>query len=201
MRLRWGLTAVGLVVGLTGCGGGGVPPADARPRAGWSAVPGQAAQEWRTPPPAAPHAAPVRLAVPSIGVHTGLERLALDAQGVLTPPHDPARAGWYAAGVRHGDPGPAIIAGHLDSRTGAAVFAKLGTLKPGADIVVTDARGTAVHFTVESVHTYPKSKFPTTQVYGPTPDPELRLITCGGGFDQASRHYLDNVVVFASLAV
>jgi sortase (surface protein transpeptidase) len=126
--------------------------------------------------------------------------LATDAQGVLIPPTDPARAGWYAAGVRPGDPGPAVIAGHLDSRTGAAVFAKLGTLRRGAAIAVTDARGTVVRFTVDSVHSYPKVKFPTTQVYGSTPDPELRLITCGGDFDRASGHYVDNVVVFASLS-
>jgi hypothetical protein len=36
-------------------------------------------------------------------------------------------------------------------------------------------------------------------VYGPTTTPELRLITCGGPFDDATGHYLDNVVVFARL--
>jgi hypothetical protein len=43
-----------------------------------------------------------------------------------------------------------------------------------------------------------KDRFPTQAVYGPTPDPELRLITCGGAFDYATGHYLSNIVVYAT---
>ena len=49
------------------------------------------------------------------------------------------------------------------------------------------------------MRTFLKSRFPTAAVYGPVPDPQLRLITCGGTFDPATGHYLSNVIVFASL--
>jgi sortase (surface protein transpeptidase) len=137
------------------------------------------------------------LRIPSIGVRTTLERLGVDAQGELAPPQDPDRAGWFAAGVRPGDPGPAVIAGHVDSRTGPAVFTHLGAVRPGAEVVVTDARGAVVRFLVDAVRSYPKSRFPTSDVYGATPDAQLRLITCGGDFDRGTGHYVANVVVYA----
>ena len=50
------------------------------------------------------------------------------------------------------------------------------------------------------MQSYPKDQFPTAAVYGPTPVPELRLITCTGEFDRAAHSYLDNLVVTARLA-
>ena len=64
---------------------------------------------------------------------------------------------------------------------------------------VSRADGTMAVFSVTKVQTYPKDAFPTSAVYGPTPDAELRLITCGGAFDSASGHYLNNVVAYATL--
>jgi sortase (surface protein transpeptidase) len=140
------------------------------------------------------------LDLPSIGVHTPLDRLEVDGQGQIVPPQDPNRAGWFAGGVRPGDPGPAVIAGHVDSRTGPAVFTRLGELRTGAVVVVADVGGVTVRFVVDGVKSYPKDMFPTGDVYGPTPDAQLRLITCGGAFDQATGHYVANVVVFAHRA-
>jgi Sortase domain len=157
----------------------------------------------QTPGAAAPgtgaYTEPRTLRIPAIGVRTPLEPLATDARGRLRPPGDPARAGWFHAGVRPGDVGPAVIAGHVDSRTGAAVFTRLGSLTPGARILVTDARGRVAAFTVERTASFPKTRFPTEDVYGATPDPQLRLITCGGAFDPVSGHYRRDVVVYASL--
>lgn len=188
--------ALGLAAGLTGCGGaGGRAAAGVRP--GWSAVPGQVAVVQTRTSPGVAYGEPAALRIPSIGVRTMLERLAVDAHGELAPPRDPGRAGWFAAGVRPGDPGPAVIAGHVDSRTGPAVFTRLGEMRPGAEVVVTDARGAVVRFLVEAVRSYPKSRFPTSDVYGATPDAQLRLITCGGDFDRGTGHYVANVVVYA----
>ncbi|WP_328594262.1 class F sortase [Actinomadura macrotermitis] len=141
---------------------------------------------------------PVRLSIPSLDVQTELERLATGADGVLGTPRDPAKAGWYAAGVRPGDQGPAVIAGHVDSRTGPAVFARLRELRRGAEVLVADARGRTARFTVDEVRVHAKAAFPTAEVYGPTPDAQLRLITCGGAFDRARGHYRDNVIVYAT---
>jgi sortase (surface protein transpeptidase) len=147
-------------------------------------------------PPPVPHGAPTRLEVPAIGVNTSLETLHLDATGALTPPRDFARAGWYADGTAPGDQGPAVIAGHVDSTKGPAVFYRLREMTAGDQIDVVRG-GRDVRFMVVSTAWYPKTKFPTDQVYGPTPDRQLRLITCGGVFDHRLRSYKDNLVVYA----
>jgi len=166
-----------------------------------SAVPaGSAWDAPLTPPPiAAPAPAPTpptRLRIPVIGVDAPLEELALDAAGTLGGPVRFADAGWYAAGTVPGEVGPAVIAGHVDSKTGPAVFYRLAQLHSG-DVVEVARGGTWLEFRVVGIERYPKNRFPRYRVYGPTPDPQLRLITCGGVFDHARGSYLDNTVVYA----
>jgi Sortase domain len=142
---------------------------------------------------------PTRLRIPAIGVEAALESLHLDAAGALRPPRNYERPGWYADGTKPGAVGPAVIAGHVDSTRGVAVFFRLHELTAGDWVEV--LRGNRwVAFRVVATSRYAKSRFPTAQVYGPTPDPQLRLITCGGAFDRSRRSYVDNVVVFAVLA-
>jgi sortase (surface protein transpeptidase) len=157
---------------------------------------------WASGPAAEPPAAgppPTRLRIPSIAVDAPLEDLGLDAKGALAAPKDFARPGWYAEGSRPGDVGPAIIAGHVDSKTGPAVFFRLHELRPGATVEVARGEGW-VTFRVLAVRRYPKNRFPTDEVYAPTPNAQLRLITCGGAFDNTRRSYVDNVVVYAVAA-
>jgi LPXTG-site transpeptidase (sortase) family protein len=137
--------------------------------------------------------------IPAIGVDSPLETLHLDKAGALQAPTRYGEAGWYADGTAPGDIGPAVIAGHIDSRSGPAIFYHLAQLKAG-DLVEVARGGQWIGFRVVSVGQYPKEDFPTAQVYGPTPDPQLRLITCGGVFDQARRSYRDNTVVYAVAA-
>jgi hypothetical protein len=139
---------------------------------------------------------PTRLRIPSIGVTASLEELGPMESGILASPHDYARPGWYAGGAAPGDIGPAVIAGHVDSNTGPGVFYKLFELKPGSRIEV-ERGGRWLSFVTVANERYAKAAFPTDRVYGPTPGPELRLITCGGAFDGARQTYRDNVVVYA----
>ncbi len=141
---------------------------------------------------------PEKIIIPSIGVNSPLMDLGLQKDGTLEVPSDYQRAGWFERGAAPGRQGPAVIAGHVDSRTGPAVFYRLADLKPGAEIRVTTVGGKNMTFTVDDVQQYPKAKFPTAAVYGPVPGPVLRLITCGGQFDSTQGHYRDNVVVYAS---
>jgi sortase (surface protein transpeptidase) len=141
-------------------------------------------------------ARPERLRIASIGVDTPLEDLTLNLDGTLRAPTDYQRAGWYTQGTLPGDVGPAVIAGHVDSKTGPAVFFRLTDRRKG-DIVEVTRAGAPVKFKVLAVKKYPKAQFPTDEVYGPTPNAQLRLITCGGDFDRAARSYRDNVVVYA----
>ncbi|MBB3085916.1 class F sortase [Geodermatophilus sabuli] len=146
-------------------------------------------------------AAPLRVRVPAIGVDSPLARLGVDATGALVPPAEYDRAGWFTGSPAPGDVGPAVVAGHLDSRAGPAVFWRLRELAAGDEVLVDRGDGTTVRFVVTAVATYPKEQFPTAAVYGPTPRAELRLVTCGGEFDRSARSYADNVVVTAVLAL
>jgi Sortase domain len=141
---------------------------------------------------------PVALTIPGIGVQTRLTDLGLTAAGTLQVPSSTAVAGWYSGGPRPGAIGPAVIAGHIDSATGPGVFFHLALLRPGNHIYVRRADGTLAVFRVTAVRSYAKDRFPTLAVYGPTPDAELRLITCGGTFEPRLRSYLSNTVVYAA---
>jgi hypothetical protein len=90
---------------------------------------------------------------------------------------------------------PLPVALHIDSRLGPGVFYRLRELHPGNRIYVRQADGRLAVFRVTAVHQYPKAHFPTAAVYGPVPDAELHLITCGGTFDYATHSYLSNIVV------
>jgi sortase (surface protein transpeptidase) len=145
-------------------------------------------------------APPVRIEIPAIGVSSTLVRLGLNPDGTMQVPGDYGVAGWFTGGPTPGDTGPAVIAGHVDSRHGPAVFYRLGTLQSGDAIKILRADGTTARFLTDNVASYPKRAFPTQAVFGPEPDPVLRLITCGGRFDRARRSYVDNVIVTAHLA-
>jgi sortase (surface protein transpeptidase) len=138
--------------------------------------------------------------VPAIGVDSGLIGLGLNPDHTLEVPKDFGVAGWYVYRPVPGQPGPSVIAGHVDSRVGPAVFYRLKELGPGSTIEVDrNDRSTAV-FSVAGVEEHPKDQFPTDRVYGPTAGAELRVITCGGAFDWSTHHYVDNVIVFATLS-
>jgi hypothetical protein len=189
---------------VSGCGRPGhSPAATSSPRSGPAAA---AAHE---PPGVAGFhsvrtydqpALPVRLQIPAIDVSTSLVKLGRLPDGSLEVPKDWDTAGWYDKGPRPGQPGPAVILGHVDSKTGPAVFYQLRALRPGDTVRVGLADGRILVFRVQRVQRYPKDKFPTEAVYFPTFNRELRLITCGGEFDYAARSYRDNIVVYATLA-
>jgi LPXTG-site transpeptidase (sortase) family protein len=155
------------------------------------------------PPPSAqprPVARPVSLTIPLIGVQTRLMYLGLKTDGQLqVPPLSMVSvAGWYTGSPRPGAIGSAIIVGHIDNYKESGVFFRLKTLRRGDRIYVRRADGTLVEFRVTSVQTYLKDHFPTEDVFGPVPDAELRLITCGGVWDPAIHSYLSNIVVYAA---
>ena len=142
---------------------------------------------------------PVSLTIPVIGVRTRLIRLGLTASGALRPPSTTAVAGWYTGSPPPGATGSSVIAGHVDSHTGPGVFFRLRLLHRGDRVYVRQAGGREAVFRVTAVRRYAKARFPTRLVYGATPAPGLRLITCGGTFDPASGSYLSNIVVYARM--
>ncbi len=190
--------AVAVAGMLSGCGAGGQDtPAAAMHR---PAVPSTEQLSGPQPIPATAAVTPTRVLIPAIGVdQTGLEQLhRAPATGELNPPVDFDKAGYYADGPTPGDPGPAVIAGHVDDTSGPKVFYRLRELTAGDQVLITRSDHTNVTFRVDAVKQYPKGAFPTDAVYGPAPGSSLRLITCGGSFDATARSYRDNIVVYAS---
>jgi sortase (surface protein transpeptidase) len=210
MPTRRPAAALALAAGLVVIAGGATgllltrhsTPAMRPVAAGVAALPAPTGSIVAPPQSAAPKpvAAPVSLTIPLIGVRTNLMTLGLASNGALQVPllSMASVAGWYTGSPRPGSIGSAIIVGHIDTTKGPAVFARINTLTSGDRIYVKRADGTLVEFRVTSVQTYLKDHFPTEDVYGPVPDPELRLITCGGAWDPATHHYLSNVVVYAT---
>jgi hypothetical protein len=149
--------------------------------------------------PVLPQSVPAEISIPRLGIRTHLVDLGVDQNGAMDVPQIAALAGWYTLGPTPGALGPAVIAGHVDMNGEPAVFYRLGTMRVGDRVSVSRADGRTAIFSVTTVAKYAKAEFPTSSVFGPIDFAGLRLITCGGDFDQSIQHYKDNVVVFAKL--
>ncbi|MHA6758465.1 class F sortase [Streptacidiphilus sp. PAMC 29251] len=165
---------------------------------GLPAVPGATAGTPAVKP--LPASVPVRIKIPSIQVDAPVTLLNLDKTNQLQVPPDTNRnlAGWYQGGAAPGAAGNAIMDGHVDTKQGPAVFYNLGSLHKGNTVEIDRKDGTAALFSVDAIEVYEKSAFPSSRVYGATKDPQLRLITCGGGYHK-NTGYLGNVVLYAHL--
>ncbi|MEW1913858.1 class F sortase, partial [Kitasatospora sp. NPDC085895] len=144
---------------------------------------------------------PTRIRIPDLGIDAPLIPVRLDSTGTLQPPASDDRnlAGWYDGGISPGEIGTALVVGHLDTRTGPAVFYRLSTLAPGQTVALERRDGQTTVFTIDAIETYPKTDFPSNRVYQPATRPELRLITCAWPFDRERGGYQDNTVVYAHL--
>ncbi len=142
--------------------------------------------------------APAGLRIPGIGVDAAVVPVGVDVgTGLTAVPEDIGRVGWYRFGPAPGEPGSAVLLGHVDSHDqGLGAFFRLSSLQPGDRVVVLLADGSSRAFTVVGRRSYPKTALPVA-VFDRTGPPRLALITCGGAFDRATRHYADNVVVYA----
>lgn len=192
--------ALGTVLACTGCSGAAQPAATS---------PTAAAQPEASIPPTTPAAPapttsaapvavePARVAIPALGLDEPLIPLGIAADGSMEVPVDYDEVGWFTGGGRPGGTGPTVIAAHVDSPTGPAVFQRLNELVVGDVVEVQDASGTRHSYRVTETADYPKAAFPTARVFGATMQDELRVITCGGVFDREAGSYVDNRVVYA----
>ena len=144
-------------------------------------------------------AQPKALVVWRLGIYAPIGRMGLMEDGTLEVPDDAQDAGWFEGGPPPGRPGPAVIVGHYDSRTGPGVFFPLKKLRVGDEVGVTDASGNDFVFVVTRIEQVDKDLFPTDSVYERTAEPNLRLITCKGDIDPVTGHYTDNLIAYAKL--
>nr|WP_314841065.1 class F sortase [uncultured Microbacterium sp.] len=206
MRRSASVAALGLVLVLAGCAS-----SDARPAPPAASPPAASAPDAPTTSPPTtslpttePTSQPIvrgeppqHVRIPAIDLDAPLIDLGIAPNGQMEAPVDYDEVGWFTGGGRPGGYGPTVIAAHVDSPTGPAVFLRLHELAEGDSVEVTDSAGTVFRYSVTAVADYPKSAFPTQQVFGAVAADELRLITCGGVFDSAAASYVDNRVVYA----
>ncbi|MGW4840389.1 class F sortase [Streptomyces globisporus] len=200
-RLPWELILLAAAVAIfaaTFLGGAATGPP--QPEHPGSAFPADSVPAQVSPAAPMPPSPPLRVQIPAIGVDAPVMDLAIENSGRLaSPPENNANlAGWWARGPSPGTRGTAIVAGHVDIPTGPAVFYNLGALKPGMTIKTPRADGSTAHFTITSI-VHRADDFPDQKVYADTGRPEIRLITCGGGFNKKLQHYEGNVVISAIL--
>lgn len=175
---------------LAGCGSGSPPAPSAPPPVASAPAPG---------PVQLGESRPERVLIPALGVDSAMMDLGLLDDGTMEVPPDGSTAGWYANSPTPGEIGPAVLAAHVDWRGEPGVFHRLRDSEPGDEVQVRRQDGTTAVFTVSRVEQYAKDSFPSDAVYGDVDGAELRLITCGGEFDDGAGSYEDNIVVYAQL--
>ncbi|MCC8337324.1 class F sortase [Streptomyces sp. R1] len=202
-RAPWGVIALVLLTGLAlirnGSGEFDVgPPQPASAAApDTRATPGDAAAPGVKP---LPYSVPDQVSIPAIQVDAPVMGVGLDSDGWVDapPPEDPNLAGWFTGAVSPGEKGTAVVVGHVDNQQGPAVFYGLGALKKGNKVEVHRQDGKTAVFEIYGIEVFETDNFPGDRVYGSKGTPELRVITCGGGFTKENG-YDGNVVVFARL--
>ncbi|WP_406445155.1 class F sortase [Streptomyces sp. NBC_00631] len=194
----WGIAVMLLAVALIGGHPGGSDTTGTGRPEGTDAAP---SADPRRSGEVLPRSAPTRLLIPKIAVDAPFTVLTMGSTGQLAPPpaDNTNLVGWYSRGAAPGEAGTAIIAGHVDTMTGPAVFVRLDELERGDRFTVSRADGSDADFVVDDADTFAKDDFPSDRVYADTRRPEVRLITCAGDYDHDAKDYTENLVVFAHL--
>ena len=155
-----------------------------------------------SPHPSHPKSSGMSITIPAIGVHAPVVTVGVTADHTIAvPPLDkPNETAWYDGSARPGQDGAAVILGHIDTAaTGPAVFYNLPKFRPGNLVTIRTRHGGRLVYRVDGLREYRKTSVPLARLFGPVPYPGLRLISCTGAFDYATGHYVDNVVVYASI--
>jgi hypothetical protein len=148
--------------------------------------------------PKAAERRPASIRIAALGVAAPVRPVGV-AAGLVEVPDEPGAVGWYRHGSSPGEPGSAVLVGHVDLDGRRGVFFRLRELEPGALVTVGFARGAREAFRVVARRSYPKGRLPARLVFAESGRPYLTLVTCGGDFDAARGEYEENVVVVATL--
>lgn len=142
---------------------------------------------------------PASVEIPSINVNATIEQVGILDNGQMGVPEDINNVGWFEPGVKPGSRGSAVLAGHVDSKTGPAIFFDLKKVKQGDEIIVKDQNGTALTFIVKKQESYGRSSAPIDEIFQTSEGQNLNLITCSGTFVRSAGTHEERLVVFAEL--
>ncbi|MFC7320231.1 class F sortase [Halobacillus campisalis] len=142
---------------------------------------------------------PASLEIPSINVSASITPEGLTNSGGMEVPDNDVDVGWFEPGTKPGNKGNAVLAGHVDSYQGPAVFFELDELKAGDEVILTGTDGSVLTFTVREVIAYPRNEAPIETIFGSSDSRSLNLITCTGLFDSEAQTHQDRLVVYTEL--
>ncbi|CQR60175.1 class F sortase [Streptomyces leeuwenhoekii] len=202
-RAPWGVIALVLLTGLALIrnGSGEFDTGPPQPASAAASDSGALGDAFTAPAPRPlPYSAPDRVRIPAIQVDAPMMPVGLDADGWVgaPPPEDPNLAGWFTGAVSPGEKGTSVVVGHVDNTQGPAVFYGLGALRKGNEVEIARQDGKTAVFEIYGLEVFEKDDFPGDRVYASKGAPELRVITCGGGFSEQNG-YEGNVVAFARM--
>lgn len=142
---------------------------------------------------------PRTIEIPSLGVKATIEEVGRLDNGQMGVPKDPDQAGWFSPGTKPGGRGSAVIAGHVDSKTGPAVFYELDKMEIGDEVLIHGEDGKTLRFAVVKKVAYPRTDAPVDTIFGFTYGSGLNLITCTGSWDRKAKTHDDRLVVYTEL--
>jgi hypothetical protein len=140
---------------------------------------------------------PVQIRIDALDVDVPIVPVGLEENREMEIPEDANEIGWYYPGVRPGEKGSAVLAGHVDSKEGPGAFWGLRELALDDIVTITHADGSERSWRVVAREQYPKDELPIDEVFVWGGDSEqLALITCGGDWNRDRASYRDNIVVY-----
>ncbi|WNS78408.1 class F sortase [Domibacillus sp. DTU_2020_1001157_1_SI_ALB_TIR_016] len=142
---------------------------------------------------------PASVEMPAIGVNAVIEPVGILENGQMGVPKEVNNVGWFEPGIKPGNVGNAVLAGHVDSQTGPAVFFDLKKLEKGDEVIVKNAEGKQLTFVVQSKRSYERNSAPINEVFGSSDEKKLNLITCTGRFDRSEGTHEERLVVYTKL--
>ena len=144
---------------------------------------------------------PARLSIPTIGVNAAVEAVGKKADGAMQTPTKFDDVAWYSLGSKPGDPGNAIMAGHVNNAlTKNGVFEHLSSLKVGDTVAVADVSGNTLHYFVSKIDEYPATDAPVASIFTGEGPSQLVLITCDGDWIASTHSFSKRFVVYARLS-
>lgn len=146
-------------------------------------------------------AAPARIVIPAASVDAPVVRVGVDGSGRMGTPRTAHEVGWY--GPSPGEAGNALLAGHVDwlqdGKPVRGAFYLLRKAQPGDEVTIYTADGETLTFRVAWVRYFEADNAPVEEIAGPTAEPSITLITCGGDLDRTLQSYSHRWVVRATI--
>jgi len=142
---------------------------------------------------------PETISIPSLGIDADIIQVGILEDGAMEVPENVDEVGWFEPGVKPGQVGNSVLAGHVDSHEGPAIFFELRNIQVGDEIIVSGSDGEPLTFAVTSMETYPTDGAPISEIFGPSNGRNLNLITCTGPFNRETGQYPDRLVVYTEL--